>query len=76
MVFLAETLTDDAKLEFVQSIDFDHRWVVSRVGRGGRLVLYWKASINLTVEGSNRYYIPGVGVVIKDINGAVLASCS
>ena len=28
------------------------------------------------VEGSDRYYIPGVGVVIRDINGAVLASCS
>ena len=57
-VFLAETLTDDARLEFVQrSISFDHRWVVPRVGRGGGLVLYWKASINLTVEGSNRYHI-------------------
>ena len=57
-MFLAETLTDDARLEFVQrSIGFDHRWVVPRVGRGGGLVLYWKALINLKVEGSNRYYI-------------------
>ena len=37
IVFLAETLTDDARLEFVQrSIGFDHRWVVLRVGRGGK----------------------------------------
>ena len=41
VVFLAEMLTDDARLEFVQrSIGFDHRWVVPRVGRGARLVLY------------------------------------
>ena len=37
IVFLAETLTDDARLEFVQrSIGFDHRWVVPRMGRGGK----------------------------------------
>ena len=41
VVFLAEMLTNDARLEFVQrSIGFDHRWVVPRVGRGGGLVLY------------------------------------
>ena len=61
VVFLVETLTDNARLEFVQrSISFDHRWVEPRVGRGGGLVLYWKASINLTVEGSNRYHIDAV----------------
>ena len=58
VVFLAETLTYNARLEVIQrSIGFDHRWVVPRVGRGGGLVLYWKASINLTVEDSDRYYI-------------------
>ena len=58
VVFLAETLTDDARLEVIQrSIGFDHRWVVPRVGRGGGLVLYWKDSINLTVEDLDRYYI-------------------
>ena len=58
VVFLAKTLTDDARLEFVQSsIGFDHRWVVSRVGRSGELVLYWRALVNLKVEGSDRYYI-------------------
>ena len=58
VVFLAEALTDIARLEIVQrSIGFDHRWVVPRVGRGGGLVLYWKDSINLTVEDLDRYYI-------------------
>ena len=27
------------------------------MGRNGGLVLYWRASINLTMEGSNRHYI-------------------
>ena len=41
VVFLAETLTDDARLDFVErSIGFDHCWVVPRVGRCGGLVLY------------------------------------
>ena len=43
VVILVRTLTDDARLEFVQSsIGFDHRW---------------KASVNLMVEGFDRYYI-------------------
>ena len=61
VVFLVETLTDDARLEFIQSSNtFDHRWVVLRVGRSGGLVLYWKSSINLSIEGSDKYYIDAV----------------
>ena len=61
ILFLVEMLTNDARLEFVQrSIGFDHRWVVPRVGRGGGFVLYWKATINLKMEGSDRYYIDAV----------------
>lgn len=61
VVFLVETLTDEARLEVVQrSIDFDHRWVVPRVGRNGGLVLYWKSSINLKVEGSSKNYINAI----------------
>ncbi|XP_075636519.1 uncharacterized protein LOC142608713 [Castanea sativa] len=61
IVFLAETLTNDARLEFIQNnINFDHRWVVPKVGRSGGLVLYWKASINLSIEGSDKYYIDAV----------------
>ena len=37
VVFLVKTFIDDARLEFVQrSIGFDHRWVVPRMGRGGK----------------------------------------
>ena len=58
VIFLAETLTDEARLETVQqNIEFDHRWVVPREGRGGGLVLFWKSSVNLRIEGSHKYYI-------------------
>lgn len=61
VVFLAETLTEDARLEFIQrSIDFDCRWVVPRVGRSGGLVLYWRESINLIVEGSDTHFFDAV----------------
>ena len=58
VVFLVKTLTDDARLEFIQSsINFDHRWVVPRVGKSGGLVLHWRSSINLSIEGLDKYYI-------------------
>ncbi|XP_030964467.1 uncharacterized protein LOC115985690 [Quercus lobata] len=58
VVFLAETLTDDARLELVQrNIDFDHRWVVPREGRSRGLALFWKSTVNLKVESSHRYFI-------------------
>ena len=61
VVFLAETLIDDARLEVIQnSINFDHRWVVPRVGRSGGLVLYWRSSINLAIESSDKYYIDAI----------------
>ena len=61
VMFLAETLTNEARLEFIQnSINFDHRWVVPRVGRSGGLVLYWRSSINLSIERSDKYYIDAV----------------
>ena len=41
VVFLVETLTDEARLNTVQrNIEFDHQWVVQREGKGGGLVLF------------------------------------
>ena len=61
IMFVAETFTDDARLEIVQrNIEHDHRWVVQREGRGGGLALFWKSSINLTVIGSCKYYIDAI----------------
>lgn len=57
-LFLAEILTDEARLEQVhRNIDFDHRWVVPREGRERGLVLFWKSIINLKIDGSHRSYI-------------------
>ena len=43
VVFLAETLADEARLDYVKDqIRFDKKFVVQRVDRGGGLVLYWK----------------------------------
>ena len=68
VVFLAETLTDEARLEFIQnSINFDHRFVVHKVGCSGGLVLFWRSSINLILEGSHKYYIDAV--VNKGMDG-------
>ena len=65
VVFLVETLTDDARLEFIQSsINFYHKWVVPRVGKSGGLVFYWRSSINLSIEGSDKHYIGAI--IVKD----------
>ena len=51
-MFIAETWTDEARLDRVQQeIEFENKWVVSSNNRGGGLVLFWKASVNLTMEG-------------------------
>ena len=66
VVFLVETLTDEARLEFIQNIIIlYHRWVVSRVGKSGGLILYWRSSIYLTIKGSDRNYIDAV--IDKDL---------
>ncbi|XP_075645469.1 uncharacterized protein LOC142616517 [Castanea sativa] len=58
---MAETLTNDARLEIIQrSIEHDHRWVVPREGKGGGLAMFWKSSIKLTVVGSCKYYIDAI----------------
>ena len=47
VMFIAETLADDARLDMIQAnLDFEHKWVVPRVGHGGGLVLFWRSSVN------------------------------
>ena len=58
IVFIVETLTDDARLDMIQAnLDFEHKWVVPRVKHGGVLVLFWRSSVNLVVMDSSNYYI-------------------
>ena len=39
------------------NFDYEHKWIVLRERRGGRLALFWKSSINLLVEDSSKYFI-------------------
>ena len=58
VVFIAETWTDEIRLDRTLSkINFDQKWVVLRLNRGGGLALFWKSSINIEVVDSHRYYI-------------------
>ena len=57
-MFIVETLAEEARLDTIQqNLDFENKWVVSRVGHGDGLVLFWKASVNLVVSNSSKYYI-------------------
>lgn len=56
-MFISETLAEEARLDTIQqNLDLENKWVVLRVGHGGGLVLFWKASVNLVVSNSSKYY--------------------
>ena len=58
VVFLAETLADEARLDYVKDqIHFDKKFFVQRINKGGGLVLFWKDDINIDVESSSLKYI-------------------
>ena len=58
VVFIAETLADEATLDMIQAnLDFEHKWVVPRVGHGCGLALFWRSLVNLMVMDSSNYYI-------------------
>ena len=58
VVFIAETWTNEVRLDRTLSkINFDQKWVVPRLNKGGGLVLFWKNSINIDVVDSHEYYI-------------------
>ena len=58
VVFLAETLADEARLEYVKDrIRFDKKFVVQRINRGGGLVSYWKNDISVDIVSSSLNHI-------------------
>ena len=58
IVFLAETWTDDARLDQVlRNFDFKNKWFVAGGNRGSGLVLLWEEEIRITVEDSSKYCI-------------------
>lgn len=60
---------DEARLTNVMwNFNYEHKWIVHREGRGGRLALFWKSSINLLVEDSSKYFIDTI--IDKNIDNA------
>ena len=58
IVFLAETWTDDARLdEVLRNFNFRNKWLVPSGHRGGGLVLLWKEDIRVSVEDSSKHCI-------------------
>ena len=60
-MFLAETWLDEARLiELRNKMGFGDTFGVSRVTRGGGLVLFWKKDVELSVENSSLNYIDAI----------------
>ena len=58
VLFLAETWVDEARLKDVKrKIQFENIFVLPRTSRGGGLVLFWRSSVDVSVEGSNKSHI-------------------
>ena len=61
VVFLAEAWVDEARLKSVlRKIKFENMFITPRQNKGGGLVLFWRDSIDVTVEGSGRNYIDAI----------------
>lgn len=61
IVFLVETLADGARLDYVKErIQFDHKFFVPRITRGGGLVLYWRSDIEVEVVSSSLNHIDAI----------------
>ena len=70
VMFIAEIWADEARLDMVQrDLDFEHKWVVLKEGRGGGIALFWKSSINLVMVDSLNYYIDTWITRTQKING-------
>ena len=61
VVFLAETLADEARLDYVKDrIRFDKKNFVQRINKGGGLVMYWKDDIKVDVVSSSLNHIDAI----------------
>ena len=61
VMFLAETWTDEVRLKDIKrKLEFDHVFVVPRVNQGGGLALFWKNSIDVTVETFSKNHIDSI----------------
>ena len=54
-MFIAETWVDEARLkEIKRNLLFDGMFLVPRIHKGGGLVMYWKNSVNISIETSSK----------------------
>ena len=61
IMFIAEAWADEARLNNVKrTIQFENMFVVPRTSRGGGLVLFWRSSIAVTVDGSDKNHIDAI----------------
>ena len=58
VVFLVETWANEARLKDVKrKIQFENMFVSPRTSRGGGLVMFWRSTIDVSVEGSDKNHI-------------------
>ena len=61
VMFLAETWSDEARLKDIkQKLEFDQVFVVPKENRVGGLALFWKNSIDVTVETFSKNHIDSI----------------
>ena len=69
VVFLAETLANEARLAYVKDqIRFDKKFFAQRVSKGGGLVIYWKNDLLIDVVSSSLNHIDEI--INKDTEAA------
>lgn len=68
-MFLAETLADEAGLDYVKDrIRFDKKFFMQRINKGGGLVMYWKNDIMVDIVSSSLNHIDAI--INKDSEAA------
>ena len=85
-MFIAKTWADEVKLKIVlRKIRCENIFSAPRKNKGGGLVLFWRTTIDATVEGSGTNFFDatfqeedraGIGVIIRDCQGKGLAQWS
>ena len=60
-VFIAETWADEARLKDIQrQIEFENLFFVERNNRGGGLALYWRNSLDLSIDTYSKNHIDAI----------------
>ena len=61
VLFLVKTWADEDRLKDVKrKIQFENMFVSPRTSRGGGLVLFWRSTIDVSMEGSDKSHIDAI----------------